>query len=81
MQDPALEVRTVVLANGQKASLILEGGRLQRIVAQNGQVAELRWHQPTHKAPVGGTDPKLPLKVKLRAAPPAPCGSFILLVS
>lgn len=42
----SLEVRSVTLANGQKASLILEEGRLQRIVAANGQVAELRWNPP-----------------------------------
>lgn len=58
----SLEVRTVTLANGQKASLILEEGRLQRIVAANGQVAELRW-SPLALNRVAG--PSTPLSVKL----------------
>ena len=61
-----LEVRTVTLANGQKASLILEDGRLQRIVAANGQVAELRWQAPSlDRVPVPGTSQPA-LAVKLR---------------
>jgi len=50
----SLEVRTVALANGQVASLILEEGRLQRIVSSNGQIAELRWQPPPEPATQGG---------------------------
>ena len=57
-----LEVRSVTLANGQKASLILEEGRLQRIVAANGQVAELRWRPPSLGRVAG---PQRQLSVKL----------------
>ena len=42
-------VRSIMLPNGQPASVIMERGRIQRIVAANGQVAELKWHQsPAH---------------------------------
>ncbi len=51
----SLEVRTVALANGQVASLILEEGRLQRIVSSNGQIAELSWQPPPEpRGPQGG---------------------------
>ena len=42
-------VRNIMLPNGQPASVIMEQGRIKRIVAANGQVAELRWHQPTRE--------------------------------
>ena len=48
-------VRSIMLPNGQPASVIMERGRIQRIVAANGQVAELRWHQsPAHLAQAYG---------------------------
>ena len=44
--DAPVAVRNIMLPNGQPASVIMEQGRIKRIVAANGQVAELRWHQP-----------------------------------
>lgn len=49
-------VRSIMLPNGQPASVIMERGRIKRIVAANGQVAELRWHQspvPTQEQAYG----------------------------
>lgn len=54
----------MTLANGQKASLILEEGKLQRIVAANGQVAELRWNPPPLNR-VAGPQRQRQLSVKL----------------
>lgn len=62
-------MRTVALANGQVASLILEEGRLQRIVSSNGQIAELRWQPPT--APTGGRQARqLSVKMHRGVSPP-----------
>ena len=59
----SLEVRQVHLGNGQVASLILEEGRLQRIVSSNGQIAELQWQPPP--AQVRSQVPKQQLAVKM----------------
>lgn len=69
----SLEVRQVNLGNGQVASLILEEGRLQRIVSSNGQIAELQWQPP----PATVRDQKVSkpqLAVKMHRGV-SPCGS------
>ena len=56
-------VREVVLGNGQRATIIMEAGRIKRIVAANGQVAELRWQ--THEPSPLSNEGRLPLTVSL----------------
>ena len=36
-------MKTITLDDGQHASVIISGGRITRILAANGQVAELKW--------------------------------------
>ena len=58
-----VRVREVLLGNGQKATVIMEEGRIKRIVAANGQVAELRWQSIEPKP--NSNEGRLPLTVNL----------------
>lgn len=40
---PMLEVRRVALNDGSHASLILENGRISKLVSPSGEVARLHW--------------------------------------
>lgn len=40
-----LEVRRVALHDGSHASLILENGRISKLVAPSGEVARLHWEE------------------------------------
>ncbi len=42
---PTLEVRRVALNDGSHASLILENGRISKLVAPSGEVARLHWEE------------------------------------
>ncbi|CAL8461853.1 g1384 [Coccomyxa elongata] len=42
---PMLEVRRVALNDGSHASLILENGRISKLVAPSGEVARLHWEE------------------------------------
>lgn len=44
---PTLEVRRVALNDGSHASLILENGRISKLVAPSGEVARLHWEDDT----------------------------------
>jgi len=41
--QPKLEVRRVVLEDGLHASIILENGRMSKLVSPSGEVAVLQW--------------------------------------
>ena len=36
-------MKTITLDDGQHASVVISGGRITKILAANGQVAELKW--------------------------------------
>lgn len=40
---PAATVKQITLDDGQQASVVIQGGRITKILAANGQVAELSW--------------------------------------
>ena len=40
---PAATVKHITLDDGQQASVVIQGGRITKILAANGQVAELSW--------------------------------------
>ena len=65
----SLEVRQVTLGNGQVASLILEEGRLQRIVSSNGQIAELQWQPPPSRVKAQVNKQQLAVKMHRGVAP------------
>ncbi|KAK9805333.1 hypothetical protein WJX73_003237 [Symbiochloris irregularis] len=56
-------VKEVQLGGGQRATIIMEDGRIKRIVSGNGQVAELRWQssQPSPQA----NHSRLPMSISL----------------
>lgn len=56
-------VKEVQLGGGQRATIIMEDGRIKRIVSGNGQVAELRWQhaQPSPQE----NHSRLPMTVSL----------------
>lgn len=40
---PAATIKHITLDDGQQASVVIQGGRITKILAANGQVAELSW--------------------------------------
>ncbi|DBB13970.1 TPA: hypothetical protein ACH3X3_000946 [Trebouxia sp. C0006] len=40
---PTASIKHITLDDGQQASVVIQGGRITKILAANGQVAELRW--------------------------------------
>ncbi len=44
-RHPTLEVKRVTLEDGLHASLILENGRICKLVSPSGEVAVLQWEQ------------------------------------
>ena len=50
-------VKHITLDDGQQASFVIQGGRITKILAANGQVAELSWKDDAamrikyHKSP------------------------------
>ena len=40
---PAASIKHITLDDGQQASVVIQGGRITKILAANGQVAELSW--------------------------------------
>ena len=54
-----LEVRRVALNDGSHASLILENGRISKLVSPSGEVARLNWEddKPSPRPPSSFTSP------------------------
>lgn len=40
---PTASIKHITLDDGQQASVVIQGGRITKILAANGQVAELSW--------------------------------------
>lgn len=40
---PGATIKHITLDDGQQASVVIQGGRITKILAANGQVAELSW--------------------------------------
>ena len=62
-----LEVRSVTLPDGQSASLVLEDGKLQRIVSSAGNIVEVHWQGGWMKEEQKG-GPDRHMAIKLRSA-------------
>ena len=41
--SPGATIKHITLDDGQQASVVIQGGRITKILAANGQVAELSW--------------------------------------
>lgn len=60
-----LEVRNVTLPDGQSASLVLEDGKLQRIVSSSGSIVEVHWQGGRiRRQEKGGPDRQLAVKLR-----------------
>lgn len=58
-----MRVRELLLGDGQRATVIMEDGRIKRIVTTNGQVAEVRWQNSAPRP--NSNEGRLPLTVNV----------------
>lgn len=59
-KHPTLEVKRVTLEDGLHASLILENGRICKLVSPSGEVAVLQWERdPAPPRPVAASSSQI----------------------